>query len=57
MEATAIRAFEDLTGLTVTTCGLFIGTEEEYFLAASPDGLIEDDNNFTIEVKCSCKEN
>lgn len=50
-EIIAIQDFEELTGLTVTDCGLFIGHDDEYFLGASPDGLVVDDDSI-VEVKC-----
>ncbi|KAJ8964298.1 hypothetical protein NQ317_000094 [Molorchus minor] len=50
-ELVAIQDFEELTGFTVTDCGLFIGHDNEYFLGASPDGLVAD-NNSIVEVKC-----
>ncbi|CAH1183072.1 unnamed protein product [Ceutorhynchus assimilis] len=49
-EARAILEFEKKTNLQVVPCGLFIG-EKEYYLAASPDGFVIE-NNFLIEVKC-----
>lgn len=48
-EPIAIKQFEKSTQKKVVACGLFV--DREYcFLAASPDGLIEDDS--IIEVKC-----
>nr|XP_022901404.1 uncharacterized protein LOC111414324 [Onthophagus taurus] len=38
------------TGLVVEDCGLFIGKDEEYFLAASPDGVVG--NDAIIKIKC-----
>lgn len=49
-EARAILEFEKMYNLKVAPCGLFIG-EKEYYLAASPDGFIIE-NDFLIEVKC-----
>ena len=48
-ELTAIRAFEEIYKYKVYPCGLFI-SEQYPFLAASPDGLIEDD--VIVEIKC-----
>ncbi|KAJ8984108.1 hypothetical protein NQ317_017317 [Molorchus minor] len=51
-EKNAIKDFENLLGVCVVNCGLFI--HQDYpFLAASPDGLIEE--NAIIEVKCPYK--
>ncbi|CAI6374568.1 unnamed protein product [Macrosiphum euphorbiae] len=48
-ESLARTRFQDLTGMTVKLCGLF--TDNEYpYLAASPDGLIDD--NTIVEIKC-----
>lgn len=41
-ESTARKKFEEVTGLSVSNCGLFI-REDLPFLAASPDGLVGDD--------------
>ncbi|XP_060861867.1 uncharacterized protein LOC132938894 [Metopolophium dirhodum] len=49
MEPHARRQFEELKGLDVRTCGLFIDREFPH-LAASPDGLIDDDE--ILEIKC-----
>lgn len=48
-EPIAIKAFETKRNKKVKPCGLFVH-KEHCFLAASPDGLIEDDG--IIEVKC-----
>lgn len=51
-ESTARKKFEEVTGLSVSNCGLFI-REDLPFLAASPDGLVGDDS--VIEIKCPYK--
>lgn len=48
-EEDAIKCFEQLTGNSVTKCGLFVDQELPW-LAASPDGLVGEDA--IIEVKC-----
>lgn len=50
-EPTAIKAFEDTTGYSTSDCGFFIGRGIEYFLGASPDGIIENDDDSILEVK------
>lgn len=50
-EASAIEQFESLTGLKVSECGLFIGKEDEFFLGASPDGVLTSENAI-LEIKC-----
>ncbi|KAB0805159.1 hypothetical protein PPYR_02129 [Photinus pyralis] len=37
-------------GFKINECGFFIGSEELYFLGASPDGVIDSDT--IIEIKC-----
>ncbi|XP_050306062.1 uncharacterized protein LOC126745672 isoform X2 [Anthonomus grandis grandis] len=48
-EARAILEFENEFNLKVSRCGIFIG-EQEYYLAASPDGCINEHD--LVEVKC-----
>lgn len=48
-EADAVKVFEELTGVTVTKCGLFVDPQRPW-LAASPDGLVGEDS--VLEVKC-----
>lgn len=40
-EYRAIEAFEEITGMKINPCGLFID-QNHPFLAASPDGIIGD---------------
>ncbi|XP_025207632.1 uncharacterized protein LOC112603333, partial [Melanaphis sacchari] len=49
MENQAKTAFQNIMGLTVEQCGLFIDKNISY-LAASPDGIVGD--NAIIEIKC-----
>lgn len=51
-ETTARQWFQDETGLTVKESGLVIHPEESY-VAASPDGIINDDT--ILEIKCPTK--
>ncbi|XP_045764081.1 uncharacterized protein LOC123866492 [Maniola jurtina] len=51
-EDEAIKQFSEETGLSVVKCGLFVDSCKG-FLAASPDGLINEDS--IIEVKCPYK--
>lgn len=51
-EINAIHDFEKVLGKSVTACGLFVHPDYPY-LAASPDGLIDDDA--IIEIKCPYK--
>lgn len=48
-EAKAKQKFEELTQKRIQPCGLVI-SEELYFVASSPDGLIEEENSF-VEIK------
>jgi len=48
-EDIARKKFEEQSGLTVRTCGLFISIDHPV-LAATPDGIIDDDT--LIEIKC-----
>lgn len=48
-ESRAIAQFQEISGLEVTSCGLFVDPKYP-FLAASPDGLVG--NDAIIEVKC-----
>lgn len=48
-EPLAIKAYETYTNEIVNPCGLFVD-EKNCFLAASPDGLIQEEG--IIEVKC-----
>ncbi|ESO91880.1 hypothetical protein LOTGIDRAFT_99729, partial [Lottia gigantea] len=48
-EDAAIRKYKDISQNKVTRCGIFV-CEEFPFLAASPDGFIND--SIVIEVKC-----
>lgn len=51
-EINAIKDFEKLLGKSVIACGLFV--HQEYpFLAASPDGLVDEDA--LVEIKCPYK--
>ncbi|GBN25053.1 hypothetical protein AVEN_65053-1 [Araneus ventricosus] len=54
-EDNAVRALQDSVNLKDRRCGLFVNPNIGY-LAASPDGLIDDDG--IVEVKCpaSCKD-
>lgn len=47
-ENEAKLCFEDLFGVSVSTCGLFV-SKEMPFLGASPDGLV---SNALVEIKC-----
>ncbi|XP_050055732.1 uncharacterized protein LOC126549701 isoform X2 [Aphis gossypii] len=49
MEPLAIKEFENIKGKTILPCGLMIDQDFSY-LAASPDGLTED--NGLVEIKC-----
>jgi len=51
-EDEAIQQFIEETGLPVSKCGLFVD-KHKTFLAASPDGLVEEDS--IVEVKCPYK--
>lgn len=51
-EDEAVKEFSNETGLCVVKCGLFVDKNKS-FLAASPDGLINEDS--IIEVKCPYK--
>jgi len=48
-ETAAVTLYEQLTGSTVETCGLFVSVSHP-FLAASPDGIVSD--SLLVEVKC-----
>lgn len=48
-EKTAIRLYEEKTGMQVEQCGLFVDVLHPY-LAGSPDGLVGPDG--LVEVKC-----
>lgn len=48
-EPIAVEKFTEVTGLDVRSCGLFV-SEQFPFLAATPDGLVEEDG--ILEVKC-----
>src|SRR5579863_7707284 len=48
-ESIAIKAYQQVTGINVTPCGLFVNLEHSY-IAASPDGVTSDGG--IIEVKC-----
>lgn len=51
-ELNALKEFMKIMGITVKSCGLFV--DRNYpFLAASPDGLIDDDG--MVEIKCPYK--
>ncbi|GBO41368.1 hypothetical protein AVEN_132411-1 [Araneus ventricosus] len=54
-EDNAVRSLQESVNLKVRRCGLFVNPNIRY-LAASPDGLIDDDG--IVEVKCpaSCKD-
>jgi hypothetical protein len=47
-EEKAKQKFEEVTGLNVSSCGLFVDTEKK-FLGASPDGLVDLDS--IVEIK------
>lgn len=49
-EQVAIQAIEKMFCIKINKCGIFIDAEE-YFLGASPDGLI-DGSKGIVEVKC-----
>ena len=51
-EKTAISRFESVTGRKVSPCGLYIDVEHP-FLAATPDGLVDDGK--LVEEKCPFK--
>lgn len=53
-EPFAKAAFERMTGQSVEDCGLFIGEDQEYFLGASPDGIVKN-TNAIVEIKCPYK--
>lgn len=48
-EMKVIEMYQERTGKTVKPCGLFVD-QQNVFLGASPDGLVDDDK--IIEVKC-----
>lgn len=48
-EPVALRELEKYLGKTIKPCGLFIDSED-FFLGATPDGLIDDDG--IVEIKC-----
>lgn len=48
-EAEAIQNYEQISGHTVSRCGIFIDSDLA-FLAASPDGIVE--GKIVVEVKC-----
>lgn len=48
-EINALNALENILNKKIQPCGLFVHKDEPY-LAASPDGLI--DNDFIVEIKC-----
>lgn len=48
-ETFAVKEFEDMYGLKVTKCGLFVDPVH-FYLGASPDGIIDDES--IMEVKC-----
>lgn len=48
-EEKAIRKLEEVYGISVEKCGLFIDSETS-FLGASPDGIVGD--NAIVEIKC-----
>jgi hypothetical protein len=48
-EEKAKQKFEEITGLNVSSCGLFVDTEKK-FLGASPDGSVDLDS--IVEIKC-----
>jgi hypothetical protein len=48
-EEKAKQKFEEITGLNVSSYGLFVDTEKK-FLGASPDGLVDLDS--IVEIKC-----
>ena len=56
-ESDAIKDLEEFANVKVKKCGLYID-EEFNFLGASPDGIVEEDNDCIVEVKCpsSCAE-
>lgn len=54
-EMMAIQDFQAITGLSVNPCGLFVGTDNDFFLGASPDGVVAEENDAIIEVKCPAK--
>lgn len=51
-EPVARKWFEDTSGLSVTKSGIVVRSDEQY-LAASPDGVI--DENTILEIKCPTK--
>ncbi|KAK4327338.1 hypothetical protein Pmani_002170 [Petrolisthes manimaculis] len=48
-EKTALKKYEEMSGHTVTECGLVI-CKDYPFLASSPDGLVNEEK--VIEIKC-----
>ena len=48
-ESVAIEKYSELNGICVQPCGLFVSADRPY-LAATPDGIIDDTH--LIEVKC-----
>ncbi|KAL4152748.1 hypothetical protein QTP88_000581 [Uroleucon formosanum] len=48
-EESALRNLEEQIQKPIQKCGLFIDERKPY-LAATPDGLVE--NDFTVEIKC-----
>jgi hypothetical protein len=48
-EEKAKQKFEEITGLNVSSYGLFVDTEKK-FLGASPDELVDLDS--IVEIKC-----
>jgi hypothetical protein len=56
-EQTAIDKFSEVSGKTVSKCGLFVDVTDP-FLAGSPDGVVQEDEeeeDALLEVKCPFK--
>lgn len=50
-EKEAIKELEERENIKILECGLFID-QELNFLGASPDGIVKDNDNIIIEIKC-----
>lgn len=50
-EEVALKYFEETTQLRASACGIYIGGEEEFFLGATPDGIINGEDAL-LEIKC-----
>jgi hypothetical protein len=50
-EASAAAEFEKLTSKKLVSCGLFVSCKHP-FLAASPDRMVDKEENALVEIKC-----